>query len=166
MFNGTWGRTTNGGSQQGATPYDVSTSALVGRCSARKRCVYFGNFAWQWQLEVKIDNDFNYIEIAWYLNLMFMNFQLIEFYIIINNFSEVRDVWHFCDRGWLSKNDKFSVKYFMDGARVELLNCPRNWRIVDGIQFFWESNISSKDFHWLSILKHCSRWIIYEHYQF
>ena len=45
---GDGGRTTDGGSQQGAaTFYDVPTSAIVGRCSARKRCVHFGNFASQ-----------------------------------------------------------------------------------------------------------------------
>jgi len=36
-------RTTDGGSQQGATPYDVPASAPVGRCSARKRCLHFRN---------------------------------------------------------------------------------------------------------------------------
>jgi len=38
-------RTTDGGSQQGATLYDVPASAPVGRCSARKLCLYFRNIA-------------------------------------------------------------------------------------------------------------------------
>ena len=61
------GRTMDGGSQQEATLNEVPASALVGRCSARKRCVYFVNFAGQWQLEVGIDNNFNYIDIVWCL---------------------------------------------------------------------------------------------------
>jgi len=36
---------TDGGSQQGATLYNVPASAPVGRCSARKRCMYFRNIA-------------------------------------------------------------------------------------------------------------------------
>jgi len=37
--------TTDGGSQQGATLYDVSVSAPVGRCAAQKHCLYFRNIA-------------------------------------------------------------------------------------------------------------------------
>jgi len=37
--------TTDGGSQLGATLYEVSASAPVGYCSARKRCLYFRNIA-------------------------------------------------------------------------------------------------------------------------
>jgi len=35
----------DGGSEQGATIYDIPASAPVGRCSARKRCMYFRNIA-------------------------------------------------------------------------------------------------------------------------
>jgi len=35
----------DGGSQQGATLYNVLASAPVGRCSAWTRCLYFGNIA-------------------------------------------------------------------------------------------------------------------------
>jgi len=40
--NGEGIRTTDGGSQQGATLYDAPASAPVGRCSARKRACILG----------------------------------------------------------------------------------------------------------------------------
>jgi len=45
---GEGGGRNNGGSQEAAATlysYDIPTSAPVGRCSARKSCLYFRNFA-------------------------------------------------------------------------------------------------------------------------